>query len=188
MSDESAPLVLHTPVDGATVGALYDAFYDTIYRYCARRLYFQHVAEDAVSEIFLTMAERIGEFRGSSLGDFRAWLYVIAANRVNQMLRKKLRDQRLLDTLAEQAAPRASGDRQRRWAALYRALLTLDEEQQHLLTLRFFQGLSHDEIAQIAGKRAGTVRVTIHRALKELRPILQRALDDECVWEDANGR
>jgi RNA polymerase sigma-70 factor, ECF subfamily len=188
MGDELAPLLLTSPLDSAAVGALYDAFYDTIYRYSVRRLYFCHVAEDAVSEIFLTMAQRIGEFRGKSLRDFRAWLYVIAANRVNQLLRQKLRDQRLLDTLAEHSAQRNDGDRPRRWAALYRALLTLDDQQQHLITLRFFQGLSHDEIAQIVGKRAGAIRVAIHRALKELRPTLQHALDDECVWEDANGR
>jgi len=30
--------------------------------------------------------------------------------------------------------------------------------------------------------------VKIHRALKELRPTLQRLLDDEYVWEDSNGR
>jgi RNA polymerase sigma-70 factor, ECF subfamily len=181
-------LVLTTPLDSTAVGELYDAFYDTIYRYCVRRLYFRHVAEDAVSEVFLTMAQRIGEFRGRRLRDFRAWLYVIAANHVNLLIRQKLRDQRLIDSLAEQSRESEHDSPERRWAALYRALLTLDEEQQHLISLRFFQGLSHDEIACIVGKRAGTVRVRIHRALKELRPTLQRLLDDECVWEDSHGR
>ncbi|MGA2066707.1 MAG: sigma-70 family RNA polymerase sigma factor [Thermoguttaceae bacterium] len=188
MVDESGPLVLRIPLDLAAAAELYDAFYDTIYRYCLRRLYFRHVAEDAVSEIFLTIARRIGEFRGKCLRDFRAWLYIIAANHVNQLVRQKVRDKRLLDVLAEQTLRRERGGRERRWAALYRALLTLDEEQQHLISLRFFQGLSHDEIARIVGRRAGAVRVRIHRALKELRPTLQRLLDDECVWEDSNGR
>ncbi len=186
MVDDLESPVLATPLDAAAVGELYDAFYDTIYRYCLRRLYFYHIAEDAVSEIFLTMARRIGEFRGKKLRDFRAWLYVIAANHVNQLIRRKFRDKRLLDTLAQQTTQRQH-DPRRRWAALYQALLTLDEQQQHLLTLRFFQGLSHDEIAHIVGKRAGTVRVTIHRALKRLRPVLQHALDDEYVWEETNG-
>ncbi len=188
MVDGLDSLVLTTPLDMAAVGELYDAFYDTIYRYCMRRLYFRHVAEDAVSEIFLTMAQRIGEFRGKRLRDFRAWIYIIAANHVNLLVRQKLRDKRLFDVLAKDILQRERGSRERRWAALYQALLTLDEEQQHLVSLRFFQRLSHDEIAQIIGKRAGAVRVKIHRALKELRPILQRALDNECVWEDSNGR
>jgi RNA polymerase sigma-70 factor, ECF subfamily len=187
MADELESLVLTTPLGLAAVGELYDAFYETIFRYCMRRLYFRHTAEDAVSEIFLTMAARIGDFRGKRLRDFRAWLYVIAANHINQLIRQKYRDQRMLDVLAEHTVRHELGSRERRWMALYRALLTLDEEQQHLISLRFFQGLSHDEVAGIVGVRTGTVRVRIHRALKVLRPTLQRLLDDECVWEDCHG-
>jgi RNA polymerase sigma-70 factor, ECF subfamily len=188
MADELASLDLTAPLDAATVGRLFDAFYDPIYRYCLRRLYFRHIAEDAVSEVFLTMARRIGEFRGKGLHDFRAWIYVIAANQVNQVIRQQFRERRLLDTLAERTPKGERDGRERRWAALHQVLLTLDEEQQHLVCLRFFQRLSHEEIAQIVGKRAGAVRVTIHRALKKLRPILQRALDDQCAWEDDDGR
>ena len=50
------------------------------------------------------MAKRIGEFRGRRLQDFRAWIYVIAANQVNQVIRQKLRDRKLLDALAERIA------------------------------------------------------------------------------------
>jgi RNA polymerase sigma factor (sigma-70 family) len=67
-------------------------------------------------------------------------------------------------------------------------LLRLGEEQQHLVCLRFFPQLSHEEIAPLVGKRAGSVRVRIHRALNKLRPTLQRALDDQYVWEDSDGR
>jgi RNA polymerase sigma-70 factor (ECF subfamily) len=188
MVDASDELVLKIPLDAAAVGELYDAFYDAIHRYCRRRLYFGNLAEDAVSEIFLTMARRIGRFRGRTLRDFRAWLYVIAANHVNQVIRQKVRGRRMFDALAEQVVRQQSGGRERRWAALYQALLTLDEEAQHLICLRFFEGLSHDEIARLVGRRAGTVRVKIHRALKGLRPTLQRLLDDQCVWENSDGR
>jgi RNA polymerase sigma factor (sigma-70 family) len=186
--DEPSSLILKTPLDAAAVGELYDASYESIYRYCVRRLYFREPAEDAVSEIFLTVARRIGEFRGKTLRDFRAWLFVIAANHVSQLLRQKLRDQRMLDSLAEQARRHEPGSRERRWAALYQALLTLDEEQQHLISLRFFEGLPHDEIARLVGRRAGSIRVKIHRALAKLRPTLQRYLDEECVSEDSHER
>ncbi len=179
--------VLKTPLDSAAVGELYDRFYESIYRYCVRRLYFRHVAEDAVSGVFLSMAQRIRDFRGRTLRDFQAWLYVIAANHVSQLLRQKLRDERLLAQVAEHARSQERGSRSWRWAALYRSLLSLDEEQQHLIGLRFFEKLSHDEIACIVGSRAGTVRVRIHRALAELRPTLQRELDDVCTLESNDG-
>jgi RNA polymerase sigma factor (sigma-70 family) len=182
MADELTSPILTTPPDTATVGHLFDAYYDSIYRYCLRRLYFRDMAEDATSDVFLTMASRIGEFRGRTMRDFRAWIYVIAANQVNQLIRKKVRDRGLLETMAERASQDRLDERERRWATLHRALLTLDEQQQHLVCLRFFEGLSHEEIAEIVGMRAGAVRVRIHRALKRLRPTLQLALDDQYVW------
>lgn len=184
MVDESSSTPLKTPLDSAAVGELYDAMYEPIHRYCLRRLYFSHTAEDAVSEVFLTMARRISEFRGKTLRDFRAWLFVIAANHVNQVVRHKFRDRRALEVLAERMAQHAPGSRERRWAALYQALLSLDETQQHLISLRFFEGLSHDEIARIVGRRAGSIRVQIHRAIKKIRPNLERLLDDQCVCEE----
>jgi RNA polymerase sigma-70 factor, ECF subfamily len=188
MVDELASLDLTAPPDAATVGRLFDAFYDPIYRYCLRRLYFRQIAEDAVSEVFLTMARRIGEFRGKGLQDFRAWIYVIAANRVNQVIRQQFRERRLLDALAERTPEGGLDGRERRWAALHQVLLTLDEQEQHLVCLRFFERLSHEEIGRMIGKRAGAVRVRIHRALKKLRPVLERTFDDQCAWEDSDGR
>lgn len=187
MVGESESLILKTPLESAVVGELYDRFYDAIYRYCLRRLYFPQAAEDAVSGVFLAMAQRIGDFRGATLQDFRAWLYVIAGNHVSLLLRQELRNRRLLEQVAEHVRTQQKGSRQWRWAALYRSLLTLDDEQQHLIGLRFFEKLSHDEIAGIVGSRAGTVRVRIHRALQELRPTLQRELDDQCVLEMNDG-
>ena len=130
MVDKPGSMILKPPLDSAAVAELYDSHYDLIYRYCARRLYFRESAEDSVSEIFLTMVQRIGQFRGKTLRDFRAWLYVIAANQVNLHLRQKLRDDRMLEALAERMRRMDDDSRQRRWTALYRALLALSEDQQ----------------------------------------------------------
>lgn len=183
MADESDLRILKTPLDRAAAGELYDCLYDPIFRYCMRRLYFREAAEDAVSGIFLTMAQRVREFRGRTLRDFRGWLYVIAGNHVSQLIRQRLRDKRLLEQVAQDRRMQDRQSPQWRWAALYRALLALDDQQQHLVGLRFFQKLSHDEIAGIVGASPGAVRVRIHRALKELRPTLQRELDDASALE-----
>jgi RNA polymerase sigma-70 factor, ECF subfamily len=187
MDDDPDLQVLKIPLDSVALGELYDRFYEAIYRYCLRRLYFRHVAEDAVSGVFLTMAQRHRDFRGRTLREFRAWLYAIAGNHVSQVLRQKLRHDRLLEQVAEHARTQQEGSQLWRWTALYRTLLTLDEEQQHLLNLRFFEKLSHDEIAGMVGSSAGTVRVKIHRALNDLRPTLQRELDDQYAMEINDG-
>lgn len=50
-----------------------------------------------------------------------------------------------------------------------RALARLSEEYQEVIVLRMFQQLEFDEIAARMEKSANAVRVTLHRALKELR-------------------
>lgn len=45
------------------------------------------------------------------------------------------------------------------------------EEDRQIIELRFFDGLSHNEIAEIMGKSSGNVRVILHRALKKLKEI-----------------
>lgn len=50
-----------------------------------------------------------------------------------------------------------------------RALERLPEEYQEVIVLRMFQQLDFDEIAKRMEKNASAVRVTLHRALKELR-------------------
>ena len=184
MPDEEDDSILRVPLDSQTVARLYDRFYEAIFRYCLRRLFDRESAEDAVSSTFLSMAKRIREFRGRTLQSFRAWLYVIAANQVSQSIRQKIHHERMLKELTEQIRQQQQGNRSELgWPALYQAILSLDEGQQHLIALRFFQRLSHAEIAQMVGCREGTIRVRIHRALQQLRPSLQMALDDEHVRE-----
>ena len=132
MVDELESLILTTPPDATAVGELYDAYYD----YDLSLLPAAAVLPTSgrgrdVSEVFLTMAKRIGEFRGKTMRDFRAWLYVIAANQVNQLIRQKFRDRKAARHSGRTIAPERTRRPRRRWAALYRALLTLDEEQQH---------------------------------------------------------
>jgi RNA polymerase sigma-70 factor (ECF subfamily) len=52
---------------------------------------------------------------------------------------------------------------------LHRLVGELQPEQQHLLALRYGAGLAYDEIGEIVGAAAGTVRIRMHRTLEELR-------------------
>ena len=45
----------------------------------------------------------------------------------------------------------------------------LEQEQQHLLALRYGAGLAFDEIGTVVGAAPGTVRVRMHRILEQLR-------------------
>ena len=53
--------------------------------------------------------------------------------------------------------------------AIAQRIRGLPPDRQHLILLRYVEGLSHAEIARIAGRSEGAVRVQLHRALRELR-------------------
>src|SRR5688572_22257350 len=67
--------------DPARFGELYEAHFERIYAYVARRVRDRHAAEDITSEVFQQALAHIGryEFRGAP---FSAWLYRIAANAI----------------------------------------------------------------------------------------------------------
>jgi RNA polymerase sigma-70 factor (ECF subfamily) len=175
-------LVLKARNDADALGRLYDSFYDRIFRFCVHRLFNKDTAEDITSSIFLAVAGNIKNFKGQTEADFQSWLYAIAVNHTNAYIRKTSRRQKLLE---EAAAVTISGtnnpDNASRldWPALYKAVLKLKPKHQTIVTLRFFENMDFEQIGQIINSRPGTVRVTLHRILKQLRNHLQTTLDGE---------
>ena len=55
------------------------------------------------------------------------------------------------------------------WARTYLALGELNELDQTIVTLRFFQGLEMVEVAAVVGLKPGTARTRLCRALERLR-------------------
>jgi RNA polymerase sigma-70 factor (ECF subfamily) len=175
-------LVARARTDGEALGRLYERFYGKIYRYCLHRLFAPEVAEDVTSTVFLRVAGAVGGFAGSSVGDFRRWLYAIASNEANAYVRKARRRCRLLDA----AAKRATGDRRRSlpgddrevtWPILYEAILKLKPRDQTAITLRFLEGMSPSDIAEVLCCKPAAIRVRVCRALSKLRKHIERTMD-----------
>jgi RNA polymerase sigma-70 factor (ECF subfamily) len=174
--DKRDDLVRRARRDREALGLLYDFYYPRIYRYCVRRLFHSETAEDVTSEVFLTMAREVRTFRGGTEMEFRHWLYAIATNQCNALVRKTLRREQLL---AEAVQARQVGVRETTpdqqefdWPVLYQGLLQLKPKQQTIITLRYFEKLTHNEIAAILDLKPTTVRVRCLRALGRLRTIL----------------
>ncbi|MEK9186314.1 MAG: sigma-70 family RNA polymerase sigma factor, partial [Patescibacteria group bacterium] len=58
------------------------------------------------------------------------------------------------------------------WAKAQTAIKKLKEEQQDVIIMRFVEDLSHKEIADAIGKTEGAVRLIQHRALENLRQLM----------------
>ncbi len=179
---ENDDLVLRAKTDAGALSELYETYYEPIFRFCVHRLFYREVAEDVTSIIFLEVARKIRDFKGRTGCDFRSWLYTIAVNQANAYIRKSLRRRRLLANAAESLAASSEdddGSARLDWPRLYAAILKLKPQHQSIITLRFFENLPFDQIAQVLDITQSTARVTLHRILNKLRKTLQDSFEGE---------
>lgn len=174
-------LVFRAHTDADALGELYELYYERIFRFCVHRLFYKEAAEDVTSTVFLEVAAQIRTFTGRTEADFSNWLYAIAANQANAYIRKTSRRKLLLEKAARLTAinntDSADDSAELDWPRLYTAILKLRARHQTIITLRFFEKLSFEQIAEIINARPATVRVTLHRILKKLRNHLQTIVD-----------
>jgi RNA polymerase sigma-70 factor (ECF subfamily) len=180
---EDNDLVLRARTEAEAVGRLYELYYERIFRFCVHRLFNKEIAEDVTSTVFLNVARGIRSFKGRSEQDFRNWLYAIAANQANAYIRRTSRRKKLLaeatGSISSAAAGSADMSFEPNWPRLYAAILKLKPKHQTIVTLRFFENISYQQIAQILDVKEATVRVTLHRILNQLRNQLQTVYDGE---------
>lgn len=160
--------------DPGAFSRLYYRHYDAIFRYCMHRLFDRTTAEDVTSEVFLRMTENFQTFDGNER-QFRNWLYRIATNAVNEHLRKTSRRSAILTWVRQWSSNAKTGEEphpdesQRNTAIIKKAMLTLKPQLQAIVTMRFFENLKLEEIAEVVGTSAATVRSQLSRALSKLR-------------------
>lgn len=180
---ENDDLVLKARTQANALGRLYELYYERIFRFCVHRLFNKEIAEDVTSTVFLEIARTIRSFKGRTEADFQNWLYAIAANQANAYIRKTSRRKKLLETAVGSITASTAGSTDKSsgpdWPMLYTAILKLKPQHQTIVTLRFFENLRYEQIAQILNVKEATVRVTLHRILNELRNHLRTVMDGE---------
>lgn len=171
-------LVLRARTKADALGELYELYYERIFRFCVHRLFNKQIAQDITSEVFLQVAARIRRFTGQTESDFRSWLYAITANHTNAYIRKtSRRNQLLAEAAVLKSTENTDSSDKFDWPRLYLAILKLKPIHQTIITLRFFENADYEQIAKIINAKPATVRVTVHRILRELKGHLQSIAD-----------
>jgi RNA polymerase sigma-70 factor (ECF subfamily) len=162
--------------DGAAWRTLYDTHFDFAWR-TARRLGLSDAdAEDAVQEAFQTAFQHLGAFH---TGRFSTWLYRIVANEVSARVRRRRVREFFSGLLGasqrtEVASPEGAVDARRTLAHVERILGKLSREKREAFALHEIEGLSHDEIGELVGARAETVRTRLFYARREFEQHARR--------------
>lgn len=155
-------------------GEIYERYYNGVYRYIYYRIGEQVLSEDLTMEVFVKAMEAIDTFSFRGV-PFSAWLYRIASNLVVDHFRRQPSqsafslEEKLVATLEQ---PTTALESEFTHHALRRALSELTDDQQQVVILKFVDGLSNLEVAQILGKTEGAVKSLQHRALASLGRVL----------------
>ena len=176
MTDEHILLERAKRYDEQALGELYNRYAPRIYAYIYRRVGDAHLAEDLTADVFVRIIRAIQaeHFWHTS---FQAWLYRIAHNVVVDHYRRQPAEREL--ELNEQPAPAEDSpvsvlaerlDYQQLGAAIGR----LTTDQQQVLALRFGEGMTTRETAEVMDKTVGAIEALQHRALAALRRLLKK--------------
>jgi RNA polymerase sigma-70 factor (ECF subfamily) len=134
-------------------------------------------AEEVVFDVYLYAWQHSTDY-DESRGSVGAWLAVLAKSRAIDRLRQR-RNNLSLDDAAHAPLVTALVDegphaeqlvsQGQMGTAIHRALRSLTPKRQQLIDLAFFQGLTHQELAEVSGMRLGTVKSHMRRALADLK-------------------
>jgi RNA polymerase sigma-70 factor (ECF subfamily) len=161
--------------ESSAFGSLYDRYLPKIYRFVFFKVGHREEAEDLTQQIFMSAWENISAFQEQGL-PISSWLYKIARNRVIDHYRTK-KTHVPLDVVPEEVAQLAEEleetDKKLLLERIYSSLHKLTDDQQEIIVLRFIEELTNREIADVLEKNEIAVRVLQHRAIKNLKKILE---------------
>jgi len=157
-------LTISTP-DEERFRLAYQRHAGAVWRYLARRLGDDDLAEDLTSEVFVVAWRRRHEAPTDSL----PWLYGVArrvlANDRRAARAHASRIRALADQLAAAPPEQPTG-------AVAQALGELGERDREILLLAAWEGLEPRELAAVLGIRPATARVRLHRARRRFSALL----------------
>ncbi len=157
-------------------GLLYDKHFDSIYRFIYLKTGSKVDAEDISHQVFLSAWQKIEKYKFQGF-PFSSWLYKIASNAVIDHWRTRKPDISIElvkdDFLGELPEFHEKVDQKFELRFVSNAIPKLESDQQSVIIMKFVDELSNKEIAGILDKSEGAIRVIQHRALRQLRKLIE---------------
>jgi RNA polymerase sigma-70 factor, ECF subfamily len=163
--------------DKLALQVLYGRHNLRVFRFVARLVRDETVAEDMISEVFLDVWRQAGSFEGRS--EVTTWLLSIARFKALSALRKR-RDEQLDDEVAGEIAdeadtPEVALQKDDKGAAIRVCLSKLSAEHREVIDLVYYHERSLQDVAAITGAPEATVKTRLFYARKKLAELLAAA-------------
>lgn len=161
--------------DQEAFASLYDVWSGRLFALILQVLVDRAQSEEVLQEVFLEIWQRSPQFDADK-GSGRAWMVTIARRRAIDRVRssQRARDRENswstylpdIDSTLEQVEERLAG------AEVHAALEAIGEPHKTAVTLAYFTGLTHAEIAEYQEVPVGTAKTRIRDGIKKLRTVL----------------
>jgi len=157
----------------------------------------REVAEDLFQEVWIRVLRRGSQYNGKAR--FDTWIFTIARNLVIDLSRKRTmasldemreggEDERPFEIIEDGPSPLDQFQYRENAAEVATVMLTLEPRYREVLTLRFHEEMSLEEIAVVTRAPLSTVKSRLYRGLAALKPQLQnlraeRRMDEAATRE-----
>lgn len=178
LPDEELMLQVREGV-GEMLSVLFDRYQLPLFNFYCRLTGDRTVSEDLVQDVFFRILKYRQTYRPGT--PFRAWMYQIARNARHDYHRRHPEALPFVPEMSPAVATSDAVENEQQAALLRQALQMLPEEKREVLLLSRFQELKYDEIARLLGCEVGTIKVRVHRALRELRTIFEKISKEKLI-------
>ncbi len=166
-------LVAAAQRDRSRFSELYEANFERVYAYVARRVRDRDEAQDLTADVFHLALKGLPRFEWRGV-PFAAWLFRIAANEIadrsKSVARRRAHDRALSIQESDAGREDASGiDEAERRGRLFKLVERLPRDQSRVIVMRFAEDKSIREIATTLGRSEGSVKQLQFRAIQNLR-------------------
>lgn len=154
------------------LGLLFERHHVALYNFFLKLTANREISEDLVQEVFLRILKYRTTYRGEN--KFTSWMYQIARNARTDYYRKRkleVSGEGDLEPVSQDPMPAEEVESGMEAQLLRKALNKLPYKKREVLVLSRFQNLKYHEIAKVMDCPVSTIKVLVHRAIKDLRTI-----------------
>jgi RNA polymerase sigma-70 factor (ECF subfamily) len=168
---EDRSLIEAAQRDPSRFADLYEANFERVYAFVARRVGDRNTAQDLTADVFHQALANLARFEWRGV-PFAAWLFRIAANAIADHCQRAARER----IIPEPDDPEEiSLEEAQHRARLFRLVDTLPEDQRRVIQLRFAEQKRIRDIALELGRSEGAIKQLQFRALHTLRARVGKA-------------
>lgn len=154
------------------LSVLFERYHIRLYNFMLKLTFDRNISHDLTQNLFYRILKYRHTFKESK--SFKSWIYQMARN-VHIDYRKqqqKFNDQFVnTEDIHNEVTEEAEIYKQEEYDKLDKALAMLQPDQKEIIVLSRFQGLKYEEISTINNQSVSSIKIQIHRAIKQLRQI-----------------